>query len=308
VLDTQVYSNTGGQACTSGFHGQISDMAYFGPAQHGKTEHRKELGLVTIAHRETFLLQSSQASGSHLLEGVLRGIASRHPAVFNIYAPCQPEHGLADDQSFDAAKTALECRAFPFIIYDPDAGESIAERIDLSGNPDIDKKWTEYEIEYAGGNGKQEKQTMTLPLTVADWAATEARFGKHFKKVSDKDPDEALTPFHEFLEFPAEERTGRIPFIYAVDNKERLIRMKVSSEIVELAEDRLSHWAHIKELGGVELSRPAHDRVAQSVGKESEERIAALKSEYEERIAQADRVIVERLMSRLADAVNPTGK
>ncbi len=29
VLDTQVYSNTGGQACTSGFHGQISDMAAY---------------------------------------------------------------------------------------------------------------------------------------------------------------------------------------------------------------------------------------------------------------------------------------
>jgi pyruvate-ferredoxin/flavodoxin oxidoreductase len=27
VVDTQVYSNTGGQACTSGFIGQVSDMA-----------------------------------------------------------------------------------------------------------------------------------------------------------------------------------------------------------------------------------------------------------------------------------------
>jgi hypothetical protein len=32
VVDTQVYSNTGGQACTSGFIGQISDMAQFGAA------------------------------------------------------------------------------------------------------------------------------------------------------------------------------------------------------------------------------------------------------------------------------------
>jgi pyruvate-ferredoxin/flavodoxin oxidoreductase len=30
VLDTQVYSNTGGQACTSGFLGQVSDMAAYG--------------------------------------------------------------------------------------------------------------------------------------------------------------------------------------------------------------------------------------------------------------------------------------
>ncbi|HWJ24333.1 MAG TPA: 4Fe-4S binding protein, partial [Gemmatimonadaceae bacterium] len=43
VLDTQVYSNTGGQACTSGFTGQVSDMAWYGKATHGKTEVRKEL-------------------------------------------------------------------------------------------------------------------------------------------------------------------------------------------------------------------------------------------------------------------------
>ncbi len=36
VVDTQVYSNTGGQACTSGFTGQVSDMAEFGADQSGK--------------------------------------------------------------------------------------------------------------------------------------------------------------------------------------------------------------------------------------------------------------------------------
>ena len=35
VLDTQVYSNTGGQACTSGFLGQISDMAAWGDGKPG---------------------------------------------------------------------------------------------------------------------------------------------------------------------------------------------------------------------------------------------------------------------------------
>ena len=40
VLDTQVYSNTGGQACTCGFTGQVADMAAYGKAQHGKTRSR----------------------------------------------------------------------------------------------------------------------------------------------------------------------------------------------------------------------------------------------------------------------------
>ena len=36
ILDTQVYSNTGGQACTSGFTGQVSDMAQYGKAMQGQ--------------------------------------------------------------------------------------------------------------------------------------------------------------------------------------------------------------------------------------------------------------------------------
>jgi hypothetical protein len=41
ILDTQVYSNTGGQACTSGFTGQVSDMAQYGkafPGQRGSAQ------------------------------------------------------------------------------------------------------------------------------------------------------------------------------------------------------------------------------------------------------------------------------
>ncbi|HEU4787275.1 MAG TPA: 2-oxoacid:acceptor oxidoreductase family protein, partial [Gemmatimonadaceae bacterium] len=122
VLDTQVYSNTGGQACTSGYTGQVSDMAAYGAAQHGKTEVRKELALVAMAHRGAYVLQSSQASASHLVAGVLRGLQKRRPAVFNIYTPCPVEHGLPDDWSLRAARLALESRAFPFLTFDPDNG------------------------------------------------------------------------------------------------------------------------------------------------------------------------------------------
>ena len=59
ILDTQVYSNTGGQACTSGFTGQVSDMAQFGKARQGKEEIRKEMALIAMAHRTTYVMQGS---------------------------------------------------------------------------------------------------------------------------------------------------------------------------------------------------------------------------------------------------------
>jgi pyruvate-ferredoxin/flavodoxin oxidoreductase len=58
VVDTQVYSNTGGQACTSGFIGQVSDMAPFGAAQRGKQEARKEISLIGMAHRTSYVMRA----------------------------------------------------------------------------------------------------------------------------------------------------------------------------------------------------------------------------------------------------------
>ena len=43
VLDTQVYSNTGGQASTATYTGQDAKMASSGKVRHGKSERRKEL-------------------------------------------------------------------------------------------------------------------------------------------------------------------------------------------------------------------------------------------------------------------------
>jgi pyruvate-ferredoxin/flavodoxin oxidoreductase len=80
VLDTQVYSNTGGQACTSGFTGQVADMSAYGAGAARQEETRKELALIAIAHRGTFVHQTSQASATHLIGGVIRGLRSRRPA------------------------------------------------------------------------------------------------------------------------------------------------------------------------------------------------------------------------------------
>ncbi|MBS1241116.1 MAG: pyruvate flavodoxin/ferredoxin oxidoreductase domain protein, partial [Gemmatimonadetes bacterium] len=259
VLDTQVYSNTGGQACTSGFTGQVSDMAGWGKAQHGKTETRKELALIVMAHRNAYVLQGSQANPSHLLAGVIKGLKEKRPAVFSLHCPCPPEHGLADDMANHAARLALESRAFPILTYDPEAGPSLADCLNLDGNPSLNDTWPTYELKYqdAGGN----EQVMSLPLTIADWAATESRFKKHFAVLPESVEEEVLVPFHQYLELPAEEREGKTPFIYGLDAERRLTRAGMGHEIVDLAEDRLKLWQMLRQMAGLEVAPAVRDLV-----------------------------------------------
>jgi pyruvate-ferredoxin/flavodoxin oxidoreductase len=139
VVDTQVYSNTGGQACTSGFIGQVSDMAPWGSAKHGKQETRKEISLIGMAHRTAYVMQGTVSHVNHLLESFIDGLNSRRPALFNIYAVCPPEHGVGDDRTTDQSKLAVESRAYPLFRFDPDAGVTFGECVSLEGNPAMDR-------------------------------------------------------------------------------------------------------------------------------------------------------------------------
>ncbi|HEY9148313.1 MAG TPA: ferredoxin, partial [Gammaproteobacteria bacterium] len=248
VLDTQVYSNTGGQSCTSGYIGQVADMAPYGKAMKGKTEIRKEISLIGMAHRTSYILQSSMSNVTHLLEGYIDGLNSRRPALFNIYAPCPPEHGIGDDTAEHQSKLAVESRAYPLMKFDPDAGETLQQCIDLEGNPALEDDWPMYTIDYLDEQGKEAK--LEVPMTFADFAVTEGRFRKHFRKAPPETWGPEMIPMHEFLEMDEEEREGNYPYVWAVDGKNRLMRILCSQEIVLSCEERRQFWRQLKGIAG----------------------------------------------------------
>jgi len=249
VVDTQVYSNTGGQACTSGFIGQISDMAQYGKVWQGKPEPRKEIGLIAMAHRNTYVLQATMANTSQMIEGFIDGLMAKRPALFNLYTTCQPEHGVGDDLGAHQAKLALESRAYPIFKYNPGNGIKAEDAFDLGGNPAIDSLWPAYQLKYME-NGRE--KSMEVAMTFADFALTEARFRKHFRKVPRDAWNDNMVVLSAFLEMDANEREGKFPFIWAVDGKQRLSRVLVAQKIVESCEERRDFWIMLRALAGLD--------------------------------------------------------
>lgn len=250
IVDTQVYSNTGGQACTSGFIGQVSDMAQYGKVWKGKPEPRKEIGLIAMAHRNTYVMQATLANTSHMIEGFIDGLMTKRPAVFNLYTTCQPEHGVADDLGANQAKLALESRAYPIFKYNPDEGVKAPEAFDLAGNPAMNDLWPTYKLAYME-NGIE--KSMEVPMTFADFAITEARFRKHFRKAPRDAWNDNMILLSDFLEMSEEDREGKFPFIWAVDRKQHLSRVLVAKPIVESCEERRDFWIMLRDLAGVDI-------------------------------------------------------
>jgi pyruvate-ferredoxin/flavodoxin oxidoreductase len=272
VVDTQVYSNTGGQACTSGFVGQISDMAQFGKVWKGKPEPRKEIGLIGMAHRTTYVVQSSIAYPKHMIEGFIRGLKARRPALFNLYSSCQPEHGIGDDMSSKQAKLVVESRAYPIFRYDPDAGKVPAECFDLEGNPALDQDWPTYTLRYLAGTREKE---MELPLTFVDFAVTEARFRKHFRIAPPDTWNDQMVPLVEFLDLTEDDREGKFPFVWSVDRKNQLTRLLVDRTMVESCAERREFWTMLRGMAGVGKPEISREQIEAEVRQEVVGRIAS---------------------------------
>ncbi|MGH9602347.1 MAG: 2-oxoacid:acceptor oxidoreductase family protein [Terriglobales bacterium] len=175
VLDTQVYSNTGGQSSTATFTGQDAKMAAYGTEQHGKRERRKDLAQILMMHPGVFVAQTTPAHVNHFYKAVMAANEFPGPAVVICYAACPPEHGIADDHASLQAKLAVESRAFPLLIYDPRTGERFRERLNLRGNPAMKQDWYD-----DPGTGKA--------LDFIQFARTEGRFGRHFDAQGQPDP------------------------------------------------------------------------------------------------------------------------
>jgi len=166
VLDTQAYSNTGGQSSTATFGGQVTKLSAFGSAIHGYPARRKELGRIMLAHDQVFVAQTTTAHLNHFYRAVMDANEYPGPAVIVVYTPCQPEHGIGDEAAAQQARLAVDSRAFPLFSYDPRRGATLAERLSLQGNPALRDDWL-----------RAPDGTFTDFLA---FARTEGRFAPHF--------------------------------------------------------------------------------------------------------------------------------
>ena len=247
-------------------------MAQFGKAMQGKQEVRKEIALIGMAHRTTYILQGSISNATHLIEGFIEGILARRPALFNIYSACMPEHGIGDDLAEHQSKLAVESRAYPLLRYNPDKGALPEEGLDLEGNPAIESDWPAYALAYTDEQGAKAK--MQLPLTFADFAITEARFRKQFRTAPRDTWNENMILLADYLNLTAGDRDGKFPYIWAVDHKNRLIRVIPAAPIVRACEDRRNFWRTLKSLAGVRATVDAGE-IAERVRAEFAQTLAA---------------------------------
>ena len=190
MLDTQVYSNTGGQNSDSTPMLGGGDMNAFGAASQGKCIEKKTVAETFLAgHGSPFVAQVSIANAPKLFRAILDALDYRGTAFLQCFTTCQPEHGVGDDMALDQAQRVRDSRGAPEFVFNPRLGETYEEALDLKGNPNLQGDWYKTKFKATGEPYR---------YTVAHWCATEARFRNHLKKVREEEAA-GLVPLENML-------------------------------------------------------------------------------------------------------------
>ena len=125
VVDTEVYSNTGGQASKATSIGAVAQFA-----NAGKATAKKDLGRIAMAYDNVYVAKVAMgANPAQLITALKEAEAHKGPSLIIAYAPCI-NHGLVNGMGKAQAeeKLAVECGYWPLFRYIP-------ENIEKGKNP-----------------------------------------------------------------------------------------------------------------------------------------------------------------------------
>lgn len=116
VLDTEVYSNTGGQSSKSSRSGSVAQFS-----ASGKSIQKKDLGQISMTYGNIFVAQINlNASQANVIKAITAAEAYDGPSLIIAYSPCIA-HGIKGGltMSGDQAELATACGYWPTYVYDP---------------------------------------------------------------------------------------------------------------------------------------------------------------------------------------------
>jgi pyruvate-ferredoxin/flavodoxin oxidoreductase len=114
VLDTEVYSNTGGQMSKSTPRGAVAQFA-----AAGKRMPKKDLGLIAMSYGGIYVAKVAMgANPNQTVKAFIEAESYNGPSLIIAYSHCIA-HGIAMENGLNEQKKAVACGHWPLYRFDP---------------------------------------------------------------------------------------------------------------------------------------------------------------------------------------------
>jgi hypothetical protein len=194
-----------------------------------------------------FVMQATSSDLYALRDRVRRGLDCPGPALFSVFAGSPAAAG--DLPPYLTAAAAMESRAFPAFTYDAAAGTNWAERFSLENNPSPDADWPMERLEYA--DEALQRVAEEVAFTYADFVLCDRRYAAHFAVVPRERVNAAMLPIADWLALPEREAPQHVPYLWAVDDDDRLHRVLVDARLMQATRRCLLLWHRLQEHAGI---------------------------------------------------------
>ncbi len=282
---------------------------------------RLELGYIATAHRQCYVSQTSAARYQHLMQGFIEATEMPRTSVHLINTGMQDEvifqetdpHLVGSSVTksrkqflmdpWMVAGAALEGRVHPFFRINPKHGNTFAERMDFSVNPQPEQDWAIHPFSFRDDSG--EMVHTELAFTFADYALLIPQLRNHFRQIPAEFDSRSLTPIADYLEQSEEEAFEQIPFVWTVNEENALHKVVVSRELVLACKDRLNYWHTLQELSGVRNPHveQAVNEANRTAEAELNSQIDELKRTHETEISELRSNATTEVMGKLAQVL-----
>ncbi len=273
------------------------------PGEDPFGSYRFELAYFGVGHRQVVVAQTSAARHDDLLSGFLCALDSNRASLHLINRGTQSKTKQRLLDPWFVASAALESRAHPFILVNPDAGDHAAQRISFGGNPQAENDWPVEKLEYRNADG--EVTEMDLAFTFADYALLMPALHGHFRMVPAGFESGDFIPVDQYLQADDEVRDRLVPIIWAIDDQDVLVRLVVSRALVFACRDRLNYWHTLQELAGIQnfYVEEAIDRIIEEQRAAIEAEREQLVKEHEEQLENVRSEAAGEAMGQLVDVL-----
>lgn len=115
VMDTEVYSNTGGQMSKASGLGAVAKFA-----ANGKPTPKKDLGMMAMSYGNVYVAKIAMgANDAQTIKAILEAEAYDGPSLIIAYSHCIA-HGINMAKGLESQKSAVESGHWPLFRYNPD--------------------------------------------------------------------------------------------------------------------------------------------------------------------------------------------
>ena len=220
-----------------------------------------QLATTAMGLNDVYVLQSAASNLYRARRQLLGAMQYPGAALINVYSGASAQAPAAGDPPpYLLAAAAQESRVFPAFCYDPGAGADWAARLCLDHNPQPDTDWPRHAFGWA--DDKLQRVTQTLQFTLADFAACDPRYARHFARVPREGWNDKMVTVADWLAQPSNGVPETVPCIPAVDAENRLHRLIVDEKLLHAARVCRESWRRLQELDSLKRARAAAAQAA----------------------------------------------